>query len=152
MEKGFVARARVAIEAPVADVWNALVTPETIARYMFGTTVVSDWKEGGAILWRGEWKGKAYEDHGRILRLRPQRMLRYSHYSPLSGLPDLPENHHTVTIELSPQPRGRTDVSLSQDNNATEDARTHSEANWRMMLDGLKRVVEERAQQGAHAE
>lgn len=118
MEKGFVARARVAIEAPVADVWNALVTPETIARYMFGTTVVSDWKEGGAILWRG----------------------------------DLPENHHTVTIELSPQPGGRTDVSLSQDNNATEDARTHSEANWRMMLDGLKRVIEERAQQGAHAE
>ena len=145
MEKGLVARARITIEAPVADVWNALVTPEIIARYMFGTNVVSDWKEGGAILWRGEWKGRAYEDRGRLLRVRPQRMLRYSHYSPLSGVPDLPENHHTVTIELSPRPGARTDVSLSQDNDATEDARRHSESNWRMMLEALKRVVEEGA-------
>lgn len=153
MEKGLVARARVAIEASPAEVWSALVTPETVARYMFGTTVVSGWEEGGAIRWRGEWKGRAYEDHGRLLRVRPARLLRYSHYSPLSGLPDVPENHHTVTIELSPGPGGRTEVSLSQDNNATEDARMHSEANWRMVLDGLRRVVEERAgasEPGAH--
>jgi hypothetical protein len=33
-------------------------------------------------------------------------------------------------------------VSLSQDNNATEEARGHSEKNWAMMLDELKKLVE----------
>ena len=32
-------------------------------------------------------EGKAYEDKGRILELRPQARLRYSHFSPLSGVP-----------------------------------------------------------------
>jgi hypothetical protein len=35
-------------------------------------------------------------------------------------------------------------VTLAQDNNLSEDARQHSERNWATMLDGLKRVVEER--------
>ncbi len=30
-----------------------------------------------------------------------------------------------------------------QDNNKTEEARAHSEGGWKMMLNGLKRVVEE---------
>jgi hypothetical protein len=62
VDKPIVARASTIIDAPVAMVWDALVTPETIKRYMFGTTVVSDWKEGSSIVWKGEWKGKSYED------------------------------------------------------------------------------------------
>jgi hypothetical protein len=31
---------------------------------------------------------------------------------------------------------------LAQDHNATEAARMHSEKNWKMMLDGLKKFVE----------
>jgi hypothetical protein len=29
---------------------------------MFGTTVNSEWREGAPITWKGDWKGKAYED------------------------------------------------------------------------------------------
>jgi uncharacterized protein YndB with AHSA1/START domain len=141
MDKGMVARASISIDVPVAEVWAALVTPETISRYMFGATVVSDWKEGGSIVWKGEWKGKPFEDKGVILTLEPERRLRYTHYSPLSGLPDAPDSYHTVTVELAGQP-GRTRVSLAQDNNPTEQAREHSEENWKTMLDGLKKVLE----------
>jgi hypothetical protein len=35
-----------------------------------------------------------------------------------------------------------TTVSLSQDNNETEQAREYSEKNWKMMLDGLKKLLE----------
>ena len=142
MNKPIVARASVGIHAPIARVWEALVTPETIKRYMFGTTVVSEWKEGGSITWKGDWKGKAYEDKGVILRFAPQTLLRYTHFSPLSGLPDAPDSYHTVTVELSQQ-AGQTLVSLSQDNNPTEEAREHSEGNWRVVLDGLKKVLEQ---------
>lgn len=108
---------------------------------MFGTTVSSDWRKGSAITWSGEWQGKQYEDKGALLRLEPNKVLEYTHFSPLAGLPDKPENYHTVTIEL--EDRGsHTVVELTQDNNANEDARRHSEQNWAAMLDGLKKFVE----------
>jgi uncharacterized protein YndB with AHSA1/START domain len=141
MPNNLVAKTSLSIAAPVAKVWDALVKPELIKQYMFGTTVVSDWQPGSPITWKGEWKGKPYEDKGQIQKIEPRRLLQYSHYSPLSGLPDTPENHHTVTIELSEQ-GAQTRVSLSQDNNPSEEARQHSEKNWKMMLEGLKKVSE----------
>lgn len=137
----FIARSSTTIAAPAEKVWNALVTPATIKQYMFGTTVTSDWKEGSSITWKGEWKGKAYEDKGVIRQFRPGRALQYTHFSPLGGLPDKPENYHTVTVQLSPE-GNQTRVSLTQDNNPTEEARAHSEKNWGMMLDGLKKLLE----------
>lgn len=58
------------------------------------------------------------------------------------GKPDVPENYHTVTIELTSD-GAQTTVTLSQDNNATEEAREHSEKNWQMMIDSLKKILEE---------
>jgi uncharacterized protein YndB with AHSA1/START domain len=141
MGKTLIARATTTINAPTAKVWDALINPKTIAQYMFGTNVVSDWREGSAIVWKGEWKGKPYEDKGVILHLEPQRMLQYSHFSPLSGLADAPENYHRVTIELS-EDGAATRISLAQDNNPTEETREHSEKNWEMMLTGLKTLLE----------
>jgi hypothetical protein len=60
----------------------------------------------------------------------------------LTGLPDVAENYHLVTI-------GHTDsgqqshVTLSQDNNETEAAQQHAEKNWSQMLSGLKKILEE---------
>jgi hypothetical protein len=68
-------------------------------------------------------------------------LIQYSHFSPLSGLPDTPENYHTVTVELSSEGI-RTLLSLSQDNNPSGQAREHSEKNWRMMLTSLKKLLE----------
>jgi uncharacterized protein YndB with AHSA1/START domain len=99
MDKGLIARASVTINAPSNQVWDALVNPEAIRQYMFGAQVVSDWREGHPIIWRGEWQGKPYADKGVILQLKPGRTLQYSHFSPLSGLADKPENYHTVTIQ-----------------------------------------------------
>jgi uncharacterized protein YndB with AHSA1/START domain len=141
MSERLVAKATITIDAPVSKVWNALVRPEMIRRYMFGTRVVTDWKEGSRISWRGTWSGKRYEDKGMVLEFKPLRMMRYSHYSPLTGLPDLPENYHTVTIKLS-EKGARTVLSLSQDNNLTEEAREHSEKNWGMVLSKMKELLE----------
>ena len=141
MDKNLVAKASVLINATTDQVWKALVNPAAIKQYMFGTNVVSDFREGSPIVWKGEWQGKPYEDKGVILKLKPERTLQYSHYSPQSGLPDKPENYHTVTIELSGEGR-QTRVSLSQDNNATEKEREHSEKNWEMMLTSLKKFLE----------
>ncbi|HEX6738857.1 MAG TPA: SRPBCC family protein [Vicinamibacteria bacterium] len=136
-----IAKASVTVNAPARKVWTALVTPEIVKQYMAGATVASDWSPGSPITWKGEWKGKPFEDKGVILAAEPGRRLQYTHFSPASGQPDRPENYHTVTVELAEQ-GGHTTVSLTQDKNPTEEARRHSEENWEMMLDGLKKAVE----------
>lgn len=137
------AQASTGIAAPVAAVWEALTDPRLIKQYMFGTEVVSDWQEGSTILWRGEYEGRQYEDKGVILKLQPMRLLQYSHYSPLSGAPDTPENYHTVTIQLAGDAK-TTQVRLTQDGNASEEERAHSAKNWEMVLDGLKKAAEKK--------
>lgn len=141
MKRGIVARATTEIEAPVSRVWDALVNPDAIREFMFGTTVSSDWREGSPITWSGEWQGKKYEDKGTLLRVQPGKALEYTHFSPLAGLPDRPENYHTVAIELKDL-GSRTAVELTQDNNPTEEARQHSEKNWAAMLASLKKLLE----------
>ena len=142
MANDFVAKASTTIQASAAEVWDALVDPAKIHEYMFGTNVSSDFKVGSPISFKGEWEGRPYEDKGVILQVNPQRVLQYTHFSPQAGLPDKPENYHTVTIELSDD-GPRTKVSLSQDKNRDAEDREHSEQNWRMMLDGLKKLLEQ---------
>jgi uncharacterized protein YndB with AHSA1/START domain len=143
MNKNLIASASTTINATSATVWNALVNPYVIKQYMFGTNVVSDWHEGSSIVWKGEWQGNSYEDRGIILQFQPRRMIQYSHFSPLSGLPDKSESYHVVTIELSDEGT-QTRVSLTQNNNPTEEARVHSERNWVIMLSSLKKLLETR--------
>ena len=141
MPRGMVANARAEINAPVEEVWEALTKPERIKQYMFGTEVISGWKEGGSIVWKGVWKGRAYEDKGTILEFKPLRRISYTHFSPLTGSADMPENYHTVSVELLSRGTS-TVVRLSQDNNPTAEARNHSQENWEMMLAGLKSLLE----------
>jgi len=144
MGKGLVATATTTIQAPRTRVWGALVDPEQIKQYMFGANVISEWRVGSPIVWRGEWKGRPYEDRGEVLRIDRGERLEYSHWSPKaeeSGEGDDATGRHNVTIELTGE-GDRTRVLLSQDNNPTEDARTHSEQTWNAMLAALKKHLE----------
>jgi uncharacterized protein YndB with AHSA1/START domain len=141
LDKNLIAKTSITVDAPAAKVWNAFVNPKMNKQYMFGTDVITDWTAGSSIIWKGEWQGKQYVDKGAILKIEEERMVQYNHYSPLSGIPDVPENYHTVTVELLNKGR-QTIVSLSQDNNATEQAREHSEKNWKIMLESLKKLLE----------
>ena len=141
MNNKFTARATTIINAPVSKVWQALVNPELIRQYLFDTEVITDWKVGSPITYKGEWQGQAFEDKGEILDIEPEKLLRSTHWSPLSGVPDTPENYHTVTYTLTDK-GDRTEVTITQDNNATEEEKEHSERNWNTVLDGMKKLLE----------
>lgn len=136
-----VATAEIDIDASPVAVWAALTDPEQIKEFMFGSQVVPDWNVGSPITWKGEYEGTKYEDKGEILEVEPERRLKMTHFSPLGGKEDRPENYHTLVYELEER-SGGTHVSLSQDNNPDEEAAEHSRANWEKMLAGLKKVVE----------
>jgi uncharacterized protein YndB with AHSA1/START domain len=142
MTRGFNAISTITIDAPKADVWDALTNPEKVEQYMHGTKMSTDWREGSPISWKGEWKGKAYEDKGKVLEVEPERLLRYTHWSPMGGSEDKPENYHTLTYELAGED-GKTTLTLTQDNNPTqEEADKMATDNWGPVLKGLKQTVE----------
>ena len=85
MSKNLVANITTSVGAKKSKVWEALVTPAAIKQYMFGADVESDWSKGSKIIWKGEVKGKKYEDKGVILKIEPEQTLQYSHFSPLPG-------------------------------------------------------------------
>jgi uncharacterized protein YndB with AHSA1/START domain len=142
MKKQFIAIADISIHAPAAKVWEALTKPELIKQYLFGTEVTTDWQVGSPITYKGEWKGKAYKDKGKVLQIEPEKLLVSTFWSSLSGLPDVPENYKTVTYKLSAK-GGITRLTLTQDNNDTEEEANHSKANWNMVLGKLKELLEQ---------
>ncbi|MBL0741688.1 SRPBCC domain-containing protein [Chryseolinea sp. Jin1] len=138
------ANATVRIDAPVSEVWKALVTPSIIKKYLFGTQTESDWTVGSAIIFKGEWEGKSYEDKGSILVYEPNRLLRYTYWSSMNGTPDLPENYHNVSYILTPDDAA-TLLTVTQDGVETEKQKKHSEQNWTKVLNTLKDLMEKKA-------
>lgn len=140
----YVARAEIDVEAPRRTVWTVLTSSGARPEILLGAEVVSDWRVGSTIVWRGEWQGKTFEDHGRVIELddreEPWRIV-LTHFSPLRGQPDVPENYHTLRYELDEIPGG-TRVTLDQDNNPTREAAQHAQENWAQMLAGVKTVAE----------
>src|SRR5262249_32926794 len=120
MSRGYTAEASVNINAPATRVWDALTDPAQVKQYFFGTDLETDWQVGSPMTFRGVWEGTPYEDFGTVLAMDHPTFIAYSHWSPLSGRPDTPENRHV--LEYNIEPRGaRTLLTLLQDNNATED-------------------------------
>ena len=141
MNKTLIAKATININAPTSKVWDALTKPDLIKQYMFGTQVTTDWKVGSPITYKGEWNGKAYEVKGKVLQLEPGKLLVSTFWSSLSGLSDVPENYKTVSYELSAEGRG-TNLTITQDNNDSQEEANHSEQNWKMVLEGIKKLLE----------
>jgi uncharacterized protein YndB with AHSA1/START domain len=142
MPGSFVAVAHATIAAPAAEVWTALTDPAVITQYFHGTTVQSDWAVGSPITWSGEMGGTAYQDKGEILVFEPGARLRHTYWSNMTGEPDEPEYYKTVTYDLA-EDDGSTQVTLTQDNNPSQEAADEMVAKgWAPILEGLKGVVE----------
>ena len=135
--------ASINIHASVSEVWNALTKPEIIKQYFFGTNTITDWKPGHPIKFKGEWQGKSYEDKGTILDITKNELIKYDYWSSMSGIEDKPENYVIITYKLSGED-GDVTLNLLQENIPDEKMKTHSEENWNKVLEGLKKVVEEK--------
>ncbi len=140
---GVVATAEVLVAAPVERVWAALTDPAEVQKWMFGTTLETDWTPGSPISWSGEYQGRSYQDKGEVVEVNEPTTLVVTHFSPLTGQPDVPENYHRLVYHLSGDDT-QTLLSLSQDNNADADEAAHSRENWMQALEALRNHVEGR--------
>lgn len=141
MNQKYIAQASITIDAPASEVWRALTDPKLIKQYLFGTQVTTDWQVGSPITYKGVWQGKPYEDKGQVLQNVPGKLLVSTFWSSLGGEPDLPEYYKTVRYELSGT-GSATRLTIIQDNNASQEEAEHSSQNWIMVLQGMKKLLE----------
>ena len=130
------------INASGSRVWEALTDPALIKQYLFDSDTISDWKKGSTITWSGVYEGKQYQDKGSIIEIEPEKLLHISHYSPLSGKPDIPENYHHVVYQLTSE-KDFTTLTLTQDNVSNKQELEHVEGNWNAVLQGIKKLLED---------
>lgn len=123
-----------------SKVWDALVNPNIIKKYLFGTEVISDWNVGSPMIFKGEWEGKTFEDKGNILMIANESIFKYNYWSGFSGLPDLPENYSIVTYQLEAS-KNHTTLKLTQEGFANEQARSHSEVSWDIVLQSMQDIL-----------
>jgi uncharacterized protein YndB with AHSA1/START domain len=131
----------VRIDAPINTVWKSVTTPDLIKQWFFGVDTEAEWKVGGKLIHRGEYKGKPYVDSGEILEFTPPRRLVHSHWSDVSGKPDKPENREVVTWDLA-EADGGTRLTITELNLPSEEAARTSAAAWKAALQGLKDMLE----------
>ena len=142
MISGLVAKTEIEINVDVSKVWNALIDPELIKLYLFGTEAVSDWKVGSYIIFRGSWEGKFYEDKGLILKSETNKIFEYAYWTAFSSLEDKIENYVDITYELVGKGLS-TLLTVYQGGVANEEMVTGVSENWNVVLQGLKKIVEE---------
>lgn len=141
MKGQLIAEASIGINANKSKVWEAITTPQLIKKYLMGTNVTSDWKEGSAITYTGEYNGKTYHDKGVIKKTEPEKLFQSTYWSSMGGKEDKPENYNLVTYKLT-EDGDKTTVTLTQDNVQSEKDKEHVTQNWNMVLKKLKEVVE----------
>jgi uncharacterized protein YndB with AHSA1/START domain len=136
--------ATVTITASPQAVWEALTQPAWVQQYMHGTELKTDWRVGSPITWSGVWEGKPYQDKGTIQQYDAPKTLQYTHWSPVSGTPDLPKNYHVVSFNLTGNDDGGgTTLTLTQSNNASQEAAdTMAQKAWLPMLQKLRELLE----------
>ena len=129
------------IRASIEAVWDAITKPEIVKQYFFGTNLVTDWKVGSPLFFRGEWQGKTYEDRGTVLSFQPMKSLSYNYWSSFSGLEDDPALRQNIRFDLD-SVDDRVRITIRQSNVDTQTRADHSATNWRSVLEALKHLLE----------
>jgi uncharacterized protein YndB with AHSA1/START domain len=135
------------IDALPSKVWEALTTPESMKKWMSETEIdiLTDWKVGTPFLIRGKLHGIKFENKGTVLAFEKKSLLRYSHFSSISRLPDKPENYSIFEFALLPIEH-QTSLTFKASIFPTEIIYKHLAFYWNVTLEILKRMIEQPGQ------
>jgi uncharacterized protein YndB with AHSA1/START domain len=137
----FRAEVSISIKSNLSKVWNALTNPDLIKQYFLGVNVVTNWRIGSPILYKGEWEGHTFEDKGIIRVNETEKRLEVDYWPAFSGTSDAPENYQKVTYTLK-QDGEHVLLAITQDNIPNSESVASTEKNWLTVLNGMKSLLE----------
>ena len=104
----------IVLNAEINTVWDALTKPQWTKRYMLGIEVISDWKVGSPILWKGRLKGdEKIIMKGSIEKIEAGKLLQFTTLDLNANYNDVPSNYVKATYELTPS-IGKTILSVTK--------------------------------------
>lgn len=119
------------VAEPPERVWAELMHPG--ARWMLGANIETDFQPGSPITFEGHFFGRVFADKGEVIAVERPKLLHFTHFAPLNGLADIPENYHEIRIMLEPDDGG-TLVTVVEGNIDTERHATAAEGYWKDAL------------------
>lgn len=136
----------VVIHASPAAVWDALTNIDQMKQWMavpeMELEVITNWNVGGPILTKA-FHHEHFENEGTVLQFEPFRVLRYTHLSSISRLPNLPENYTHFEFRLEPVDE-HTALTVTLRGFPTESIYKHLDFYWRVTVGILKDFIEQR--------
>jgi uncharacterized protein YndB with AHSA1/START domain len=138
------------VKVPAEKLWKVLTHSEHTKKYMFGCEVITDWKPGSAVIWRGQYEGASVDFvTGFVLEIQPDVKLKYSVIDPNAVYPKTPENHLNVTYLLN-EVDGVTEFTVVQDGfeNVADGEKRYTEVSnngegWNPILMEIRKIAEE---------
>ena len=142
MDKSLQSHHSIVINANTKSVWEVLTNPSHIAKYLFGTKTVTDWKMGSPIEFKGHYEGQDYADKGIVMAIAPYSLLAYDYWSQFSGLEDIPENYSEVSYHLKELESGQTEFTWTQIGFKDENSKAHHSSIMPSLLKKIKEIAE----------
>ena len=136
----------ITLDAEVNKVWEALTKPEWTKKYMLGIEIISDWKVGSPILWKGRLKGdEKIIMKGSIEKIEAKKLLQFTIFDLNAKCKDVSSNYIQATYQLTPKLR-KTVLSVTQgDYSHVKDGKKRfidADGAWKQTLNALKMLVE----------
>ena len=134
------------INAPVEKVWDVLTNPQLTPKYMYGCKLISNFRIGEPVLWKGVEDGVLYVK-GELVEWKVNNEFTYTVIDPNGKYEDVPENYLTVTCQITKTDKG-TQLQVSQGDYALvadgEERYKHATDNggWSSVLTQIKEIAE----------
>ena len=139
---------KVLFKAGPVQVWDLLINPVMTRQYMFGCELLSDWKIGSPVHWKGQTEDgqEVVYVAGKVLEFEEGRKVTSTTFDPNSGMADIPQNHVNLTYELSEVPEGTLLTITQGDFSEAENGRQRyeeSKSGWQaMVIPLMKKLLE----------
>ncbi|PCI79347.1 MAG: activator of HSP90 ATPase [SAR86 cluster bacterium] len=130
------------VQASKEIIFDALTNSKEIVKYYPLSEVVSDWKVGGEVLYKGEVDGAEFTDFGIIEKLARPNEYRYRYWSDNHGTERILKNYLSIHYKLIDEESG-TKLVLEQDNLRSKELfELMNDIVWDSLLEGLRIHVE----------
>ena len=114
--------------------WDLLTAPEWTEKYMYNCKVISDFKVGSSIEWKGEFQGVNAYLVGEVLAIEPKRFLKYSTIDPSYSDATVIENYIHVSYELREQNNSLLLTVVNETFDGSEERMKHVVQGWEGMV------------------
>jgi len=149
MKEPMIIKEEVLLKANVEKVWDLLINPEMTKQYMFGCEVVSDWKTGSPVYWKGKTENGEEVNYvkGKVLVFEEMKQLTSTTFDPNSGMADIPANHVKLIYKLEKVESGTLLTIIQGDFSEAEEGKKRydeSKSGWKeMVIPMMKKLLNE---------